>query len=174
MEGKFIDVTLQAGKVITSFVEKAAGEMELDSVLWYQGNPIWFIEERKETEKQLSVRRVQITSYLLFGSGSFLYFVPQIFVMPKKVNVIKTLKQIEEKNIKRLPLQKFDNVKKSDTGKLYNDFCKKLKKTWEIAMGYSPSKLDESILRIKISSVEGQQIDEKIAEKDRNLYEEPN
>ena len=140
MRSRFIEPSPVVGDVISAFVAEAAKQLELDFVLWYQGEPVWFVEKRKDDQEQSLIRRVQITLNWRPGKAVRLYFVPQIFSIPKTGDVIKTLEKIDTKNIKDLDLEKLSFK--------YKEFYDKVNDAWEIASKYDPNQLYQKIPRV--------------------------
>lgn len=139
MPSQLIEPTSDIGEMISDFVSKAAEKLNLKPVLWYHGEPIWFVEKRENEQERSLVRRVQITLNSHSGKRERLYFVPQIFSIPKTGGVIKALEKIDTKNINSLGLEK---------GLEFGEFSRKVFKAWEIADKYDPDQLDYEIPRI--------------------------
>jgi hypothetical protein len=134
MPERFTDIDPEVGDKISTYVVQSASLLRLDSVTWYHGDPIWFVQQQEEMAEQSVLRRVQITT--LKGK---LYFVPQLFAMPKTEQVIKTFERIDTKQIQDMRLQ---NLEKFD------DFQKRVEAAWSIAQTYDPGKLDKVIPRV--------------------------
>jgi hypothetical protein len=134
MPERFMDIDPEVGDRISSLVTQSARRLHLDSVLWYHGDPIWFVQQEEETEEQSVLRRVQITT--LKGR---LYFVPQLFAISKTERVIKTFERIDTKLIRNMLLQ---DIEKFDA------FVNHVTETWHTAQTYELGKLDKVIPRV--------------------------
>lgn len=141
MPGSFIDLDLELGQKISTYVADAAKEVRpgqyLEPIFWHQGDSVWFLQDMEKTnDGHYLVRRVQITPYETPKEGRRLYFVPQVFSRHKTGESIKTRQETPSTEIGSLSLKKVPS---------YGEFLNKVRQAWKEAESFPQSKLDEVI-----------------------------
>ncbi len=139
MPGRFIDVPLELGEWIAAAIKRFADDHHLNCVLWHEDEHIWFVEQERDYSSFSCRRRVQITPYWDPGSERGLYFVPQIFVMPKDRRVIKTLKQVNKDHIRSLSMLE---LPRNNMDEVHRKVSRELLSVWEIVQKYDPDAMD--------------------------------
>lgn len=145
MAGQFIEVDPEVGDRISLNVGQSAKELGLtiEYILWYQGDPVWFVQEKEERAGGLMLRRVQIIPYWLDGGGKKLYFIPQIFFFPEGKNIMRTLRRVDPRNIRSMPLSESANSAN------FTAFYRNVSDAWRTAKEYPLDSLNYIIPRVE-------------------------
>ena len=145
MAGQFINVTPRVGEQISRNVRQSAKELGLnvEYVLWHQGDPVWFVQEKQGRGRDLVLRRVQIIPYWLDGVGEKLYFIPQVFAIPQGENIMRTLERVDPGNIRSMELSEAANL--ANFSALYRNVYD----AWQMAQRYDLDALNHIIPRVE-------------------------